>query len=122
MRDFIFIIGPSAIGKTTLAKRLQEHYQGVYIEQNMVPEFITPEGVGDVGIYEEDLCFQNTLMQMKWFYEKGYRNIVSLDFDDLRVRSFPELFKGYNYIILRLISSDFKAFRLCAYSFIAINR
>ncbi len=107
MKDFIFIIGPSAVGKTTLAKKLYEHYNGVYIEQNMVPEFIIPEGVGDVGVYEEDLCFQNTLMQMKWFYEKGYRNIVSLDFDDLRVRSFPELFKGYNYIILRLISSDF---------------
>ena len=107
MRDFIFIIGPSAVGKTTLAKKLYEHYNGVYIEQNMVPEFIIPENVDDVGIYEEDLCFQNTLMQMKWFYEKGYRNIVALDFDDLRVRSFPELFKGYNYIIIRLVSSDF---------------
>jgi len=107
MRDFIFLIGPSAVGKTTLAKKLYEHYNGVYIEQSMVPEFVIPDGVSDVGVYEEDLCFENTLMQMKWFHDKGYRNIVALDFDDLRVRSFPELFKGYNFIILRLISSDF---------------
>lgn len=108
MKDFIFLIGPSAVGKTTLAKELYLHYNGVYIEQSMVPEFTIPNTVEDVGIYEEDLCFENTLMQMKWFYDKGYRNIVALDFDDLRVRSFPELFKGYNYIILRLISSDFQ--------------
>ena len=108
MKDFIFIIGPSAVGKTTLAKELYQHYHGVYIEQSMVPEFVIPEGVKDVGIYEEDLCFKNTLMQMKWFYKKGYRNIIALDFDDLRVRSFPKLFKGYNYIILRLISSNYQ--------------
>lgn len=107
MKDFIFLTGPSAVGKTTLAKELYLHYNGVYIEQSMVPEFTIPKDVKDVGIYEEDLCFQNTLMQMKWFYNKGYRNIVALDFDDLRVRTFPELFKGYNFIILRLISSDF---------------
>lgn len=107
MKDFIFIIGPSAVGKTTLAKELYQHYNGVYIEQSMVPEFVIPDGVEDVGVYEEDLCFQNTLMQMNWFHDKGYRNIVALDFDDLRVRSFPNLFKGYEYIILRLISSDY---------------
>ena len=41
--DFIFIIGPSAVGKTTLAKSLYQHYNGVYLEQNMVPEFVDPE-------------------------------------------------------------------------------
>lgn len=107
MKDFIFIIGPSAVGKTTLAKELYKHYNVVYIEQSMVPEFAIPKDIEDEGIYEEDLCFQNTLMQIKWFYDKGYRNIVALDFDDLRIRNFPHIFKGYNYIILRLISSDF---------------
>ena len=28
MKDFIFIIGPSAVGKSTLAKGLFEHYKG----------------------------------------------------------------------------------------------
>ena len=43
--DFIFVIGSSAVGKTTLAKKLYQHYNGVYIEQNMVPEFIIPKDV-----------------------------------------------------------------------------
>ena len=29
--DYIFIIGPSAVGKTTLAKELYQHYEGVYL-------------------------------------------------------------------------------------------
>ncbi len=108
MKDFIFIIGPSAVGKTTLAKQLYIHYNGVYIEQNMVPEFTIPNDVEDIGIYEEDLCFENTLMQINWFHEKGYKNIVALDFDDIRIRDFPNIFKGCNYIILRMISSNFE--------------
>lgn len=54
--DFMFIIGPCGVGKTTLAKGLYEHYKGVYLEQNMVPEFCIPENVDDEGLYEEQLC------------------------------------------------------------------
>lgn len=32
MKDYIFIIGPSAVGKTSLAKSLYNHYKDVYIE------------------------------------------------------------------------------------------
>jgi len=106
--DFIFVIGPSAVGKTTLAKELYQYYKGVYVEQNMVPEFIIPEDVEDVGIYEEQLCWENTLAQIKFFYEKGLRNIVALDFDDVRARELPKIFQGYNFIILKLISGASK--------------
>ena len=54
--DFIFVIGPSAVGKTTLAKKLYQHYNGVYIEQNMVPEFIIPKDVKDVGTQRCRFC------------------------------------------------------------------
>ncbi len=104
--DYIFIIGPSAVGKTTLAKELYKHYEGVYLEQNMVPEFIIPKDVTDIGVYEEELCWQNMLLQLKFFYDKGHRNIVALDFDDIRTRELPVIFKGYDFITLKLISSD----------------
>jgi len=104
--DYIFIIGPSAVGKTTLAKELYKHYEGVYIEQNMVPEFMIPKDAADIGIYEEGLCWQNVLLQLKFFYDKGHRNIVALDFDDIRTRELPSLFKGYDFITLKLVSSD----------------
>ena len=104
--DYIFIIGPSAVGKTTLAKELYTHYNGVYFEQNMVPEFTIPPDVEDIGIYEEQLCWENVLLQLKFFYDKGHRNIVALDFDDVRAREIPLLFKGYEFITLKLVSSD----------------
>ena len=109
--DFIFIIGPSAVGKTTLAKELYKHYNGVYLEQNIVPEFVIPHDVADVGLYEEQLCWENVLLQLKFFHDKGYKNIVALDFDDVRAREFPLLFKGYNFIILRLVSGDTEQIR-----------
>ena len=104
--DFIFIIGPSAVGKTTLAKKLYKHYNGVYFEQNMVPEFTIPIDCKDEGIFEEKVCWDNVILQLKFFYEKGFRNIVALDFDDVRTRELPKIFKGYKYITLKLISSN----------------
>lgn len=106
MKDFIFIIGPSAVGKTTLAKELYKHYNGVYFEQNMVPEFSIPENCEDEGKFEEQVCWENVLLQLKFFYEKGFKNIVALDFNDLRTREIPVIFKGYNFITLKLISSN----------------
>jgi len=111
LMDFIFIIGPSAVGKTTLAKELYKHYNGVYLEQNMVPEFVVPNDVEDEGIYEEQLCWENVLLQLKFFHNKGHKNIISLDFDDIRAREFPHIFKGYSFIILRLVSSDTEQIR-----------
>lgn len=109
--DFIFIIGPSAVGKTTLARKLYQHYKGVYIEQNMVPEFIIPDNVTDEGIYEEEMCWENILVQLKYFYNKGCRNIVALDFDDVRTRELPFIFNGYDFVTLKLVSSDSEQIR-----------
>ena len=104
--DYIFIIGPSAVGKTTLAKELYLHYRSVYIEQNMVPEFVIPDTVEDIGVFEEQLCWENTLQQIRYFHDKGFRNIVALDFDDVRTRELPLIFRGSDFITLKLVSSD----------------
>ena len=104
--DYIFIIGPSAVGKTTLAKELYLHYNGVYIEQNMVPWFVITDTAEDPGVFEEQLCWENTLMQIRYFHDKGFRNIVALDFDDVRTRELPSLFRGSDFITLKLVSGD----------------
>ena len=106
MKDYIFIIGPSAVGKTTLAKGLYNHYKGVYFEQNMIPEFGIPEGV-DEGKYEEEILWESSVELLKYFHRKGIKNIIALDFNDLRTRDIPIIFKGTNYITLKLISSDY---------------
>ncbi|RXZ80105.1 hypothetical protein EBB07_20420 [Paenibacillaceae bacterium] len=42
------------------------------------------------------------------FNKLGYKNVIGLDFDDLRTRDIPEVFKGYNYITLKLICSNYE--------------
>lgn len=105
MRDFIFIIGTSGIGKTTLGKGLFAHYKAAFVEQNMVPEFGIPENV-DGGIFEEKVCWECCVAQMMKFHEMGIKNIIGSDFDDLRTADIPDVFKGYNYITIKLICND----------------
>ena len=104
--DYIFIIGPSAVGKTTLAKTLFEHYNSVYLEQNMVPEFGIPGDCPDIGVFEEEVCWENVLAQLEYFHNRGFKNIIALDFDDYRTRELPLHFHGSRFITLKLISSD----------------
>lgn len=105
MRDFIFIIGTSGVGKTTLGKGLFAHYNGAFVEQNMVPEFGIPEKV-DGGVFEEQVCWECCVAQIMKFHEMGIKNIVASDFDDLRTADIPDVFKGYNYITIKLVCKD----------------
>lgn len=108
MKDFIFIVGPSGVGKTTLAKKLFEYYRSVYIEQNMIPEFITIDGKTEVtGKLEEETLFTSMIALLKNFNSLGYKNVIGLDFNDLRCRDIPDIFKGYNYITIKLVCSDY---------------
>lgn len=107
MKDYIFIIGPSGVGKTTLAKELFKHYDGVYFEQNMIPEFGIPDNV-DEGKYEEEVLWESSIQLLQYFHNKGIKNIIALDFNDLRTREIPIIFKGTSFITLKLISSDYE--------------
>lgn len=107
MLDFIFITGTSGIGKSTLAKNLLEKLRTVVIEQNMVPEFISRDGVEEMdGILEELTCWENTKAMALCFHNLGYKNIIVSDIDDLRTADIPVDFKGYRYLTIKLICSD----------------
>lgn len=109
MRDFIFIVGPSGVGKTTLAKKLFKYYKSVYIEQGMIPEFLTLDGQTEMtGELEEETLWTSMIALLKNFNSLGYKNVLGLDFDDLRTRDIPEVFKGYNYITLKLVCSNYE--------------
>ena len=45
---------------------------------------------------------------LKYFHNKGVKNIIALDFNDLRTREIPTIFKGTNFITIKLISSNYE--------------
>lgn len=107
LRDFIFITGASGVGKTTLANGLLEHYKTTVIEQNMIPEFISRDGTEAMtGELEELTCWENQVAMLMCFHKLGYKNIIATDIDDLRTADIPIVFKGMDYITIKLVSSD----------------
>lgn len=113
MKDFIFITGASGIGKTTLANGLLEHYRTVCIEQHMIPEFISRDGIEEMtGELEERTCWENQVAMLLCFNKLGYKNIIASDIDDLRTADIPVVFKGYNYITIKLICRDLEQIRI----------
>ena len=112
LKDYIFVTGASGIGKTTLAKGLLAHYKTTCIEQNMIPEFISRDGAEPMtGELEELTCWENMVAMLKCFHELGYRNIIGSDIDDLRTADIPIVFKGSNFITIKLVSSDLEQIR-----------
>ena len=108
-RDFIFVIGASGIGKSTLVQNLYKHYRSAYVEQSQAPEFDSFDGFEGVsGIAEEEICWKWVVSTLKCYHEQGLKNMIAADFDDLRTRDIPETFRGYNYITLKLVCSDYK--------------
>ena len=104
MHQIIFIDGFSGIGKTTLAKKLHSILKGVYIEQYMMPDFISKDGCTEVSGREEDeTLYRLMVANIKEFASLGYQNIIALDFNEVRFRDIPEDFKGYDYLILHLV-------------------
>ncbi len=107
MKDFIFVTGASGIGKTTLSNGLLEHYKTTCVEQHMVPEFLSRNGVEPMtGELEELTCWENQVAQLMCFHKLGYKNIIASDIDDLRTADIPVVFKGTDFITIKLISSD----------------
>ena len=107
MKDFIFVTGASGIGKTTLANGLLEHYKTTCIEQHMVPGFISRDGSEIMtGELEELTCWENQVAMLMCFHRLGYKNIIASDIDDLRTADIPVVFKGMDFITIKLICSD----------------
>lgn len=112
LKDYIFVTGASGIGKTTLAQGLLAHYKTTFIEQNMIPEFISRDGIESMtGELEELTCWENMVAMIKCFHKLGYKGIIVTDMDDLRTADIPIVFKGSNYITIKLVSSDLEQIR-----------
>ena len=86
---------------------LLEHYKTTCVEQHMVPEFISRDGVESMtGELEELTCWENQVAMLMCFHKLGYKNIIASDIDDLRTADIPIVFKGTEFITIKLVCSD----------------
>ncbi len=73
----------------------------------MVPEFISRDGSEPMtGELEELTCWENLVAMLMCFHRLGYKNIIASDFDDLRTADIPIVFKGTDFITIKLVCSD----------------
>lgn len=101
--DFIILHGSPGNGKTTLSRKLHDHFKSPYFEFGWIPEFrcLTPS-VQISQKKEEQLSFENLMLVVKNYNRHGFKNIIITDLDDIRMLDIPVVFEGYNYIILTL--------------------
>ena len=60
------------------------------------------------GALEELTCWENQVAMLMCFHKLGYKNIIASDIDDLRTADIPIVFKGTDYITLKLLSSNLR--------------
>ena len=105
--DFIILHGSPGNGKTTLSRKLHDHFRSPYFEFGWIPEFrsLTPS-VQITQRQEEQLAFENLMLVAKNYNRHGFKNIIITDLDDVRMLDIPVVFEGFNYIILTLYSDE----------------
>lgn len=105
--DFIILHGSPGNGKTTLSKKLHEHFESPYFEFGWIPEFrmLTPSMTISQQD-EEQLSFENLILVSKNYNKHGYKNVILTDLDDVRMLDVPKVFSGYNYVILTLYNDN----------------
>jgi len=105
--DFIILHGSAGNGKTTLSRKLHNHFGSPYFEFGWIPEFrtLTPS-VQITQRQEEQLAFENLILVVKNYYRHGFKNIIITDLDDVRMLDIPIVFEGFNYIIVTLYSDE----------------
>lgn len=73
----------------------------------MVPEFISRNGSEPMTRELEELtCWENQVVMLMCFNRLGYKNIIASDIDDLRAADIPIVFKGTDFITIKLVCSN----------------
>ena len=60
------------------------------------------------GELEEITCWENQVAMLMCFYRLGYKNIIASDIDDLRTADIPIIFKGTDFITIKLACFDYE--------------
>jgi len=106
MAPLIVIAGAPGSGKSTVIKRLHQHFQSVLIEfSDFRVLHLDPEW-HKASPSEEAMSFENLVFALRNYLKHGYSHILLTDLEDERVQQIPSLFKPQEFMIVTLVLSD----------------
>lgn len=103
MTILVVIGGAPGSGKTTLTKRLHQHFQSVMLEIGWLRQFHLDPAWQKASPAEEAMSFENLIFILRNYFKHDYDYILLNDLEDGRVQQIPSLFDMHQFIIITLV-------------------
>lgn len=106
MAYLVVIGGAPGSGKTTITKRLHQHFQSVMIEIGWLRQYHLDPAWLKASPSEEAMSFENLVFIIRNYFKHHYDYILLNDLEDNRVQQIPSLFELHQFVIITLVISD----------------
>lgn len=108
MIPLIFINGAPGVGKTTVAKLLQQKLASPYIDFGWLREYHLDRSWSNASEKEEQMSFENLVYILKNYIKNEYTNVIITDLQEFRTQQIASIFDIKEYKIFTLIVNDDK--------------
>ena len=106
MGYIIVIAGAPGSGKTTITKRLHQHFQSVMIEIGWLRQYHLDPAWLKASPREEAMSFENLIFIVRNYLKHDYEYILINDLEDHRIQQIPFLFELHQFMIITLVISN----------------
>ena len=106
MTFLVVINGAPGSGKTTITKRLHQHFQSVMVEFGWLRQYHLDPAWSKMSPDEEAMSFENLMFIVRNYFKHNYEYILINDIEDHRIQQIPSLFELNQFVIISLVISN----------------
>jgi dephospho-CoA kinase len=106
MAYLIVIGGAPGSGKTTITKRLHQHFQSVMIESGWLRQYHLDPAWLNASPREEAMSFENLVFIIRNYFKHEYDYILLNDLEEHRIQQIPTLFESHEFMIVTLVMTN----------------